>query len=109
VTARLNEPFIKEFIEERDLRVFFVFDCSASGNFGNLVEKKKKALELTATLMFSAIRNNDNVGLILFSEDGEKFIPARKGKNTPMAILSNLISYSPRSLKNLTLRNLLSA
>ncbi len=91
VTARFNRPFIKEFIEERDLRVYFFFDFSASGSFGNLVEKRYKAIELTATLMFSAMRNNDNVGLIIFSDEVEKFIPARKGKRHVLKLLSSLI------------------
>jgi len=99
VTARFDQPFIKEFIEERDLRVYFAFDCSASGSFGNLVKKKRRAAEMTAALMFSAIRNNDNVGLFLFTDDVEKYVPARKGKRHVLALLSSLVSFQPRSRK----------
>ncbi|MFP4567636.1 MAG: DUF58 domain-containing protein [Candidatus Woesearchaeota archaeon] len=97
VTARFNHPFIKEFIEERDLRVFFAFDFSASGNFGNLIEKRKKAIELTATLMFSALRNNDNVGLFIFTNSVEKYIPERKGRRHILKIISKLITHKPQS------------
>lgn len=99
VTARFNHPFIKEFIEERDLRVYFVFDYSASGNFGNLIEKRRKSIELTATLMFSAMRNNDNVGLFIFTDEVEKFIPARKGRRHTLKLLSELVSFQARSKK----------
>jgi uncharacterized protein (DUF58 family) len=97
VTARFNHPFIKEFIEERDLRVFFAFDFSASGNFGNLVEKRRKAIELTATLMFSALRNNDNVGLFIFTDGVEKYIPARKGRRHILKLISSLVTHEPKS------------
>jgi uncharacterized protein (DUF58 family) len=97
VTARMNKPYVKEFIEERDLRVFFIFDISASGNFGNVISKKRKALELIATLMFSAMRNNDNVGLALFSDNVEMFVPARKGRRHVMKLLRDMISHKERS------------
>lgn len=99
VTARFNHPFIKEFIEDRDLRVYFAFDLSGSGSFGNLVEKRKKALELTATLMFSAVRNNDNVGLFIFTDDVEMYVPARKGRRHVLKLISNLITHKPLSKK----------
>lgn len=99
VTARFNHPFIKEFIEERDLQAYFVFDYSASGSFGNITEKRKKAIELTATLMFSAIRNNDNVGLFIFTEGLERFIPARKGRKHVLKLISNLVMHEPKSKK----------
>jgi len=95
VTARFDHPFIKEFIEERDLHVYFVFDSSASNSFGNLVEKKKKSLELTATLMFSAMKNNDNIGLFMFTDGVEKYIPARKGRRHILKIINTLVSYKP--------------
>lgn len=99
VTARFDHPFIKEFIEERDLSVYFVFDSSASNSFGNLVEKRRKAIELTATLMFSAMRNNDNVGLFIFTDDIEKYIPARKGKRHVLKLLTSLIAHESQSTK----------
>ncbi len=97
VTARFNKPFIKEFIEERDLRVYFAFDLSASGMFGNAVEKRQKAIKLTATLMFSALRNNDNVGLFIFTDEVEKFIPARKGRKHLLKMISTLVSFEPKA------------
>ncbi len=99
VTARFDHPFVKEFIEERDLRVYFVFDYSASSSFGNLVEKRRKAIELTATLMFSAMRNNDKVGIFIFTEDIEKFIPARKGRRHILKLISTLVSHQPENKK----------
>jgi len=99
VTARFNHPYIKEFIEERDLRVYFIFDYSGSGTFGNLIEKRRKAIELTATLMFSAMRNNDNIGLFIFTDVVEKFIPARKGKRHVLKLISSLVNYEPKSKK----------
>ncbi len=107
VTARFNHPFIKEFIEERDLRVFFAFDFSASGSFGNIVEKRRKAIELTATLMFSALRNNDNVGLFIFTDGVEKYIPARKGRRHVLKLISSLVTHQPES-KETNLKNSLS-
>lgn len=99
VTARFNHPFIKEFIEERDLNVYFVFDYSGSNRFGNLVEKRRKAIELTAALMFSAMRNNDNVGLFIFTQDIEKFVPAKKGRRHVLKLISLLVSHKPQSRK----------
>ncbi len=97
VTARFNHPFVKEFIEERDLRVYFAFDCSGSGSFGNTVEKRIKAIEMTATLMFSAMRNNDNVGLFIFTDKVERFIPARKGRRHVLKLISSLVSHQAES------------
>ena len=99
VTARFNRPFVKEFIEERDLHVYFVFDTSASGYFGNNVSKKRKSIELCASLMFSAMRNNDNVGLFLATDKIEKFYLARKGRKHVLKLISNLITYQPKSMK----------
>ncbi|MCD4844554.1 MAG: DUF58 domain-containing protein [Methanosarcinales archaeon] len=97
VTARFNHPYVKEFIEERDLRVYFAFDMSGSGNFGNKIVKRTKAIELTASLMFSALRNNDNVGLFLFTDHIETFIPARKGRKHVLKLISSLVSHEPTS------------
>ncbi len=97
VTARFNHPYIKEFIEERDLRVYFAFDMSASGSFGSNVSKRNKAVEVAASLMFAAMSNNDNVGLFLFTDDIETYIPARKGRKHVLKILSKLVSYEPKS------------
>jgi uncharacterized protein (DUF58 family) len=95
VTARFNRPFIKEFVEERDLRVYFAIDVSASGSFGNNISKMQKATEIAASLMFSAMKNNDNVGLFLFTGDVEKHIPARKGRKHVLKLLGTMVSYEP--------------
>jgi uncharacterized protein (DUF58 family) len=97
VTARFNHPYIKEFIEERDLQVYFILDMSGSGSFGNNITKKRKAIEVTASLMFAALRNNDKIGVFLFTEIIEKFIPARKGKKHVLQTLSSIISFYPKS------------
>lgn len=97
VTARYNKPYIKEFIEERDLTVYFAFDISGSSLFGNLVSKKRKSIELIAGLMFGAMQNNDNIGLFLFTDSLEKFVPAKKGKKHVLKLIRELISYGPRS------------
>lgn len=97
VTARLNEPYIKEFIEERDLHVYFAVDFSGSSSFGNNVSKRKKALELVASLMFAAMKNNDNVGLFLFTDKIETFIPARKGRKHVLKSISTLVRFHPES------------
>ena len=99
VTARFNRPFIKEFIEERDLRVYFVLDVSASSSFGNNIEKKRKSIELIASLMFSAMKNNDAVGLFLITDKLEKFAPARKGKKYILRLITNLLTFEPESKK----------
>lgn len=96
VTARYNKPFVKEFIEERDLSVYFLLDISSSGSFGQTKSKTKKAIDLVASLMFSAIGNNDNVGAILFTEEVEKFIPARKGKKHILKLLDIILSFKPK-------------
>ena len=97
VTARFDKPFIKEFVEERDLNVYFVFDYSASNDFGNITQKQRKSIELTATLMFSAMRNNDNVGLFIFTNGIEKFVPARKGRRHILKLISTLVSHEPKT------------
>jgi len=97
VTARYNQPYVKEFVEERDLHVYFILDMSGSGSFGNKIPKKRKALEIVASLMFAALRNNDNTGIFLFTDKIEKFIPARKGRKHVFQILSSIISFKPKS------------
>jgi uncharacterized protein (DUF58 family) len=97
VTARFNHPYIKEFIEERDLLVYFAFDVSASGAFGSDVSKRQKSIELVASLMFASMRNNDNVGLFLFTDSVERFIPPRKGKKHILKLISTLVSHEPES------------
>lgn len=93
VTARMGKPFIKEFIEERDLRVYFLMDFSGSLNFGNLVSKNAKAALLVASLMFSAIRNNDSVGVFFASDKVEKYVTARKGKKHALRVLKDMLEF----------------
>jgi len=97
VTARLNAPFVKEFIEERDLTLFIVFDLSSSNEFGFPRSKKDVCYDIAASLMFAALRNNDNVGLCLFTDRVEKFVPPRKGKKHILKLLRELIYHEPKS------------
>lgn len=97
VTARLGRPFVKEFVEERELTVMLVVDMSASGRFGSFQRLKNElAAELCALLSFSAIRNNDKVGLILFTEAVERFIPPKKGKRHVLRVIRELLSFKPK-------------
>ncbi len=97
VTARLNAPFVKEFIEERDLTLFIVFDLSSSNEFGFKRSKKDVCYDIAASLMFAALRNNDNVGLCLFTDRVEKFVPPRKGNKHILKLLRELIYHEPKS------------
>ncbi|MBM3840027.1 MAG: DUF58 domain-containing protein [Verrucomicrobia bacterium] len=97
VTARMNHPFIKKFVEERELTVMLVVDMSASGLFGSRDQSKRElAAEIASVLAFSAIRNNDKVGLILFTEGVEKFIPPRKGRRHVLRVIREILFYEPR-------------
>ena len=97
VTARYNQPYVKEFVEERSLEVYFILDLSNSSSFGNKFSKERKSLEIVASLMFAALRNNDNIGNFLYTENIEKYIPARKGKNHVFNILRSIITFQPKS------------
>ena len=96
VTARTGSPFVKIFEEERELTVVLVVDVSASGNFGTRERLKGEvAVELSAVLAFSAIKNNDKIGLILFSDRIEKFVPPRKGRRHVLRVLRELLYHRP--------------
>lgn len=95
VTARFNSPFVKEFIEERDLNVYIVFDVSASNDFGFEKSKKEVGYEIAASIMFAALRSNDNIGLCLFTNKVEKFIKPRKGRKHVLRLLRELIYHEP--------------
>lgn len=98
VTARYNEPYIKVFEEERELTMMLMVDISGSEFFGtNQQFKRDTATEIAATLAFSAIQNNDKVGLILFSDQIELYIPPKKGKSHVLRIIRELIEFSPKS------------
>ena len=99
VTARMNKAFVKEFIEERDLTIVFAFDVSGSSFFGSIKEKKEHAIELIASLMFAALKNNDNTALCMFTDNVEKFIPARKGKRHVLRMIRELIYFKPSERK----------
>src|SRR5437660_11800490 len=97
VTARMNHPFVKKFVEERELTLMLVVDLSGSGLFGSGDQSKRElAAELGSVLAFSAIRNNDKVGLILFTDEVEKFMPPRKGRRHGLRGLRELLLYEPR-------------
>jgi uncharacterized protein (DUF58 family) len=98
VTARFNHPYIKIFEEERELTVMLIVDVSASKAFGTRVQLKQELItELTAVLSFSAIENNDKIGIIFFSDKIEKFIPPQKGKKHILRIIRELIDFTPQS------------
>ena len=99
VTARFNTPFVKEFVEERNLNVYLVFDVSSSNEFGYQKSKKEVGLEVAASIMFAALRNNDDIGLCLFTDHIERFIPPKKGKKHVLRILRELIYHEPKSKK----------
>ena len=100
VTARYNEPFVKVFEEERELTLILMIDISGSELFGTQGQFKREELtEIAATLSFSAMQNNDKVGLILFSDQVELFIPPKKGRSHVLRIIRELLEYEPKSRK----------
>lgn len=100
VTARFGHPFVKIFDEERELTVILLVDISASDSFGTQVQIKKSLItEICAVLSFSAIQNNDKIGIIFFSDKIEKFIPPKKGKSHCLRIIRELLEIKPESTK----------
>jgi uncharacterized protein (DUF58 family) len=100
VTARLNHPYVKIFDEERELTVMLVIDVSGSNEFGTQQQLKEELMtEIAAVLAFSAINNNDKVGVLFFSDKVEKFIPPKKGKSHILRIIRELIDFHPQSQK----------
>ena len=97
VTARTNKLHVKEFVEERDLRVYVIFDYSASNEFGFTKSKKSIGHEVAASIIFSAMKNNDSIGLGIFTETLEQFIPARKGRKHSLTLLRTLLSHKTKS------------
>jgi uncharacterized protein (DUF58 family) len=96
VTARMGQPYVKKHVEERELTVMLVVDASSSGHFGSVSRfKDEVAVELCALLAFSAIKNNDRVGLIIFTSDVEKYIPPKKGKNHVLRVIRELLYFRP--------------
>lgn len=104
VTARMNEPFVRKYIEERELTVMLVVDVSGSGDYGSQEDsKRERAAEVAAVFAFSAVQNQDKVGLILVSDRVEHYLPARKGSAHALRILRDILTLHPRSRRtNLT-------
>jgi len=97
VTARTGETHIKKYVEEREMTVLLVVDASASGGTGSVQQSKRElAAELSAVLAFSAIRNNDRVGLLLFTEEIERFVRPAKGRQHVLRIVSEILTHKPR-------------
>lgn len=97
VTARMNAPFVKKYTEERELTVMLMVDVSASGNFGSVdLSKREMAAEVAAILAFSAINNSDKVGLLLFSDTVELFIPPKKGRLHTLRLIREMLYFEPK-------------
>jgi uncharacterized protein (DUF58 family) len=97
VTARFGHPYVKKFKEERELTVMLVVDVSASGQFGSVRQTKNElAAELAAVLAFSAIRNNDKVGLIMFTDRIEKFVAPQKGRRHVLRVIREILAFQPQ-------------
>src|SRR5437762_14101483 len=93
----MNHPFVKKFVEERELTLMLVVDLSGSGLFGSGEQSKRElAAEVASVLAFSAIRNNDKVGLILFTEEVEKYIPPRKGRKHVLRVIRDVLFFEPQ-------------
>lgn len=100
VTARYNEPFVKIFEEERELTLMLMVDVSGSSLFGTKQSFKREIItEIAATLAFSATQNNDKIGLILFSDEVELYVPPKKGRHHVLRIIRELLEFSPKSKK----------
>ena len=97
VTARFGHPFVKKFKEERELTVMLIVDVSASGQFGSVRQTKNElAAELAAVLAFSAIRNNDKVGLIMFTDQIEKYVAPKKGRRHVLRVIREILAFQPQ-------------
>lgn len=98
VTARMNDPFVKKYIEERELTVMLLVDVSGSGDYGSVDDsKRERAAEMAAVFAFSAVQNQDKVGTILFSDQIEAFLPARKGAFHALRIIRDILNLQPKS------------
>jgi uncharacterized protein (DUF58 family) len=98
VTARMGHPFIKRFVEERELTVILMLDCSGSQQFGTRLQQKREvAAELAAVVAFSAISNSDKVGLIQFTDHVEKFVPPRKGTRHVLRLIRDVLFFQPQA------------
>jgi uncharacterized protein (DUF58 family) len=96
VTARMDKPFVKKFVEERELTVILCVDASGSGYFGTRSQfKLEQAAQVAATIAFSAVTNNDKVGLLFFTDGVERFVPPRKGKQHVMRLIRDILLFQP--------------
>jgi len=97
VTARMGEPFVRKYVEERELTVMLLVDVSASGGFGTgSYSKRELAAEVASLLAFCAIRNNDKVGLLLFTDQVELYVPPRKGRTHTLRLIREILYFEPR-------------
>ena len=100
VTARMNEPFVRKYIEERELTVMLVVDVSGSGDYGSQEDsKRERAAEVAAVFAFSAVQNQDKVGLILVSDQVEQYLPAKKGGSHALRCLRDILNIQPKQRK----------
>ena len=107
VTARAGRAFVKKFTEERELTIFLVVDISASGNFGSAVMAKRDlAAEVAGVLAFSAIRNSDKVGLILYTDRVERYFPPKKGRRHVLRVVRDILYHEPRGIGTDTVKTL---
>jgi uncharacterized protein (DUF58 family) len=99
VTARAGRPFVKKFTEERELTIFLLVDISASGNFGSgAMSKRDLAAELASVLAFSAIRNSDKVGLLLYTDRVERYLPPKKGRRHVLRVVRDILYHTPAGI-----------
>ncbi|HSD87783.1 MAG TPA: DUF58 domain-containing protein [Kofleriaceae bacterium] len=100
ITARMNAPHVKQFVEERDRTVNLVIDMSASGHFGSVGSTKRElAAELAAVVAFSAIKNNDRVGLFIITDKIERYVPPKKGRRHVLRVIGEVLAFEPTSRK----------
>jgi uncharacterized protein (DUF58 family) len=107
VTARAGRAFVKKFTEERELTIFLVVDISASGNFGSgVMAKRELAAEVASVLAFSAIRNSDKVGLILYTDRIERYLPPKKGRRHVLRVVRDILYHEPQGIGTDTVKTL---
>ena len=107
VTARAGRPFVKKFTEERELTIFLLVDISASGNFGSAaLSKRDLAAELASVLAFSAIRNSDKVGLLLYTDQVERYLPPKKGRRHVLRVVRDILYHTPERIGTDTVKAL---
>ena len=97
VTARMNEPYLRKYVEEREMTVLLLVDVSSSGDYGSGEEsKRERAAEMAAVFAFSALQNHDKVGLAMFTDEVEFYLPARKGSAQALRVVREILNYAPR-------------